>query len=68
MELICLKCGVDTFLRITGDTFELTSVNKASVYPMAEMEKVKTLYHTFQKELESIQIIKLTITEEKMDV
>jgi hypothetical protein len=68
MELLCLKSGADTFLRITGDSFELTTVNKASVYPLVDLEKVKKLYDTFQKELGSLHIIKLTITEERIEV
>jgi hypothetical protein len=66
MELLCLKSN-GQFLRILNGSYQLTSMTKASVYPVAESDMVRTLYFRFKKELEELHIIKLTIVEEEID-
>jgi hypothetical protein len=66
MELLCLKSN-NEYLRITGDAYQLTSMNKASVYPITEKDMVKTLYHKFRMESDDLHIVKLTINEEPFD-
>lgn len=66
MELLCLKSN-GQFLRIINDTYQLTSMTKASVYQVAECDMVRTLYFRFIKELEELHIVKLTIAEEEIN-
>jgi len=62
MELLVLKNGTD-YLRIIIDGYELVNMSKASVYPIAQEEKVKAIYQSLKDELESLEIRKLIITE-----
>lgn len=67
MELICLKCSDGQYLRICDDSFQLTSVDRASVYPVSELSRVKNHLHRFKDNNDDLHIVKLTITEEKID-
>ncbi len=52
------------YLKIEKDGFQLTNMNKASVYPVKEIEMVKKLCINYKNQLSSLNIIKLTIIEE----
>jgi hypothetical protein len=67
MELLCLKSD-HKYLHITSDTFELTSMSKASVYAVSESDTVKTLFYKFKGELKDLHVVKLKITEEIADL
>ncbi len=64
MELLCLKQNKQ-YLRIVEEGYELTDMNKASVYPISQTEKVQSLFRQFQNETAELKIVKLTITEEE---
>lgn len=67
MELLCLKCD-ESYLRIADENYTLTTVNKASVYPVKDAEMVKTICRKLQEELNSLKIVKLTISEESFNI
>lgn len=62
MELLVLKSG-DSYLRIIADGYELVNMSKASVYPLMQEEKVKSICQSLKDELEGVVIRKLIITE-----
>ncbi len=62
MELLVLKSG-DSYLRIIVDGYELVNMSKASVYPLMQEEKVKSICQSLKDELEGLVIRKLIITE-----
>ncbi|WP_296561303.1 hypothetical protein [uncultured Acetobacterium sp.] len=43
--------------------FSLVGINKASVYPETELVRLKALKADLQKQLPSLRIIKITLTE-----
>ena len=53
----------DEYLRFTETGFEVCQMNKASVYPLNEEQKVTELCRRL-KEMTGVKIMKLTIIEE----
>ena len=62
MELLVLKSG-EQYLRIIPEGYELVNMSKASVYPLIQEEKVRSIYHSLKDELQVLEIKKLIITE-----
>lgn len=63
MKLLCLKTD-DNYLKINNNEFELTSISKASVYPISQKDQVKDYYNKFKHNFVYLAIRQLTITEE----
>lgn len=63
MELLVLKADNDYF-KFLEDGFERCGMNKASVYPLAELAKVRELRQTVIHSGFAVKIKKLTILEE----
>jgi len=62
-ELLIVKAGEDYF-RFRAAGYEKCAFNKASVYPLSELENVKKNYrHLLEAGIEG-QVMKLTIIEE----
>lgn len=66
MELLVLKTG-KKYLRLSNDRYELTGMNKASVYPVSEFNFVQGQLEKFKAELNELSIKKLTITESDIE-
>lgn len=62
MNLLVLK-SKDRYIRIKDDSFEYTNMDKASVYPVADVEKVKYIYSKLISEISNLEIRKIVITE-----
>jgi len=62
MELLVLKSN-DNYIRIKGNSFEFTNMDKASVYPLSEVKKVKDFFDKLQKDISDLTIRKIVITE-----
>ncbi|MCK5131278.1 MAG: hypothetical protein KAR40_03900 [Candidatus Sabulitectum sp.] len=66
MELLCIKHR-HNYIRLLEEGYQLTDMNRASVYPLSEVEKVRTSFRTLGKELDTLKIVKLTILEEDFE-
>jgi hypothetical protein len=62
MELFVFKVN-DKYLRFIDSAYELTEMNKASVFQLSEKEKVMERFNKLKHELNNLLIKKLTITE-----
>ena len=63
MELLVVKSG-DDYFRFRENDFERCSMNKASVYPLHELDKVRSLCQMLRESEVHAEIKKLTIVEE----
>ena len=67
MELLILKSGKD-YIRIKGNACILVQLDKASVFPLSELETVKQHVCSLKKnEFTDISIRKLVLTEEDFE-
>lgn len=64
MDLLVLKSN-EKYIRIKDDTFEYTNMDKASVFPVVDVEKVKGIYRKLLPEISDLEIRKIVITETK---
>lgn len=64
MELLCLKFG-EKYIRVPEEGYEITGMNKASVFPVSDSEKVMRLLAKYKKELHGLKIVKLRVIEEE---
>lgn len=62
-ELIIVKAGGD-YIRFKEGGFERCLMNKGSVFPLSQIEKVKEKCSELDEEVTDIQLMKLTIHEE----
>uniref|UniRef100_UPI003217396A hypothetical protein n=1 Tax=uncultured Draconibacterium sp. TaxID=1573823 RepID=UPI003217396A len=62
MELLVLKVGGE-YIRVLADGHELVGLNKASVFPFADEEKVLGIYNDLKLSYTDVTIKKLVITE-----
>jgi len=62
MELLVFKTG-EHYIRVRETEHELTSMAKASVYPLAQVEMVEKLFQELNTRFDALEIKKLTITE-----
>jgi len=62
MELLVFKDG-EKYLRFTKSSFEYSDINKASVFPISDIKKVKKKFDKLQSELKELSVKKLIITE-----
>lgn len=63
MELLCLKVN-DQYLKIKDNSYEFVSVQKASVYPIDQLDDLKFICSKFNESLTNLKIKKLIILEE----
>lgn len=61
-ELLIIKSGSD-YLRFTADGFELCSLSKASVFPLAQAADAKARCREAMAAGKAAQLMKLQITE-----
>ena len=69
MELLILKSD-NNYIRIKEDQFYLVGLDKASVFPMDQMEKIKDYEIRLRlrdNEFPGIRIKKLVLTEKNVD-
>lgn len=64
MELLVIKAG-DDYFRFSEDGFTRCGMNKASVYPLTELSKVKALCQSVVDSGIGARLVKLTIVEEE---
>ena len=62
-ELLIVKEG-DNYIRFLQDGFERCSMNKGSVYPLAQLQEVKERCQNIADQTGPLKLMKLTITEE----
>lgn len=62
MELLIFKTN-NNYLRFTDTGYEFTGINKATVFPFSDKEKVMEKFNSLKQELNDLLIKKLTITE-----
>lgn len=62
IELLVIKCK-EQYIRVRDGYYELTSLEKASVFPLTKIAVVKDHLIMLKKEHETLSIRKLTITE-----
>lgn len=62
-ELLIVKDG-DTYIRFIGDGFEYCSMNKASVFPVENVEEVQKKCSMIASQTGPLQLMKLIIREE----
>lgn len=66
MELLIIKTK-DTYIRVKEDGFLIVGLDKASVFPMENLEKVRTYEARLKTEgYSDITIKKLVLTEEDL--
>jgi hypothetical protein len=67
MELLVLKSSND-YIRVRAENYHLCRLDKASVFPMEELEKVR-IHATILREkgFHSISIARLTLSEEPFE-
>ena len=66
MELLIIKTK-DRYLRVKGENFQAVGLDKASVYPMDQMDPVRKLAETAsQKGFGAVCVKKLVLTEEDL--
>lgn len=63
MKLLCMK-SERGYLKVIDENFELVPMDKASVYPVEQVEKVKALVDGYGTTAKGIHIVVLTITQE----
>lgn len=63
MILYALKSHEGYLKMAKKSDFSLVGINKASVYPETELVMLKALKAELQKQLPSLRIIKITLTE-----
>jgi hypothetical protein len=61
--LIVVKVG-DDYIRFQDEGFEYCSMNKASVFPLDQVDDVRKRCDTIFSEIEGLQLMKLVISEE----
>ena len=66
MDLLVFKTG-EKYLRIIEDGFDLCGMNKASVYPVLDKQKVLDIYNNLKVELVDLKIKQLTIIEKDFE-
>ena len=62
MELLVFKMN-DTYLRFTDSDYELSEMNKATVFQLSDKKKVMERLNKLRLELKNLSVKKLTITE-----
>lgn len=62
MDLLVFKDG-EKYLRFIESSFEYSDMNKASVFPISDLENVKEKFNKLRSELKELSVKKLTITE-----
>ena len=65
MELLVLK-SKDKYIRIKGNSFEFTKMDKASVFPIKDVDKVKSIYTDLLVDISDLEIRKIVITETEL--
>lgn len=63
IELLIIKSG-DEYLRFQGNEFEPCPLNKASVYPLGQVEEARNHCAKLAAAGIAARLMKLTITEE----
>jgi hypothetical protein len=61
-ELLIIKAG-DDYFKFDGREFVCCEMNKASVFPLSQLETARALQHTLQARGIAAVIMKLTILE-----
>lgn len=67
-ELLCLKASCGNYVRITGDSCELTSMSKATVFTLTQKLQLTALYNKLHRIGMDLYCVKLTITEERYEL
>ena len=62
-ELLIVKAG-DDYIRFVEDDFQRCAMNKGSVFPLEQLEKVKEKCRKFLINEHFVRLMKLTIIEE----
>jgi len=63
MDLLIIKTG-DNYIRVLEDGFRVCGMDKASVFPLDQVERVRTHVRNLEKsKYGDVRIHKLTITE-----
>ena len=62
-ELLIIKAG-EQYLRFSGSEYSLCSLNKASVFPLGQVEEAKDHCRRLGVEGVAAMLMKLTIVEE----
>lgn len=65
MKLLCLK-SQGQYLRVLKDGYELTQINKASVYPDADLELVRQICADFEDQIAFLKIVEITLIEKEL--
>ncbi|MFV0438388.1 MAG: hypothetical protein ACK5PS_13485 [Desulfopila sp.] len=66
VELLIIRCG-ERYLRTSNERFELVGLDKASVFPLAQLGRVKDLERkACQQGFSAPSIKKLVLTEEEL--
>lgn len=63
MILYALKSDQGYLRMIENDDFLLVGINKASVYPESELNRLKKIKEKLSKQLSKLRIVKLTLEE-----
>ncbi len=67
MELLIIKSG-EKYIRVKEGSYFICSLDKASVFPFAQMDKVKKHAQSLKKEaFKDIAIFRLVLTEYPID-
>lgn len=67
-ELLCLKSTRGDYIRSTGNTWELTSMSKATVFTMQNKLQMMELFDRLRSNGMDVYCVKLTITEERFEI
>jgi hypothetical protein len=65
VELFCLKAKCGDYVKIAGDSCELTSLSKATVFTMAQKTQLTEQLDRLRRAGMDLYCVKLTISEER---
>jgi hypothetical protein len=64
-ELLCLKTSCGNYVRMSGDSIDVTSMSKATVFTLAQKTQMEALLERVRSTNMDVYCVKLTITEER---
>jgi len=67
-ELLCLKAKCGNYVKIAGDSCELTSLNKATVFTITQKSQLTELLDRLHSVGMDLYCVKLTISEERCEL